>query len=153
MAGVARAKYVPASRTEAFRVHGMGASPSWSVFCVDGTIAFTPEINVIGDLRIRIDPEELRTVADGVAIAPGDLHQQDGTPSPMCARSVLKRTVEDAGAAGLRARVGAEIECTLLGSDGERATSRGWAPYGLSSSLARSAFLVDLAESAERAGL
>ena len=153
MAGVARAKYVPASRTEAFRVHGMGASPSWSVFCVDGAIAFTPEINVVGDLRIRIDPDELRTVADGVAIAPGDLHHQDGTPSPMCARSVLKRTVEDAGAAGLRARVGAEIECTLLGRDGERATSRGWAPYGLSSSMARSAFLVDLADSAERAGL
>ncbi|MBA2952797.1 glutamine synthetase [Nocardioides sp. MAH-18] len=153
MAGVARAKYVPTTRTEAFQVHGMGASPSWSVFCVDGSIAFTPELNVVGDLRIRIDPDDLRTVADGVAIAPGDLYLQDGTPSPMCARSVLKRTVDEAGAAGLRARVGAELECTLLRTDGERATGRGWTPYGLGSSLARSALLVDLAESAERAGL
>jgi glutamine synthetase len=153
MAGVARAKYVPASRTEAFRVQGMGASPSWSVFCVDGTVAFTPELNVVGDLRIRIDPDELCAVADGVAIAPGDLHHQDGTPSAMCARSVLKRAVAEAARAGLQARVGAEIECTLLGPDGERATTRGWAPYGLGSSLARADLLVDLAETAERAGL
>jgi len=153
MAGIARAKYVPAARTEAFRSPGMGASPSWSVFCVDGSIAFTPELNVVGDLRIRIDPGDLRTVADGIAIAPGDLYLQDGTPSPMCARTVLKGAVEEAAAAGLRARVGAELECTLLGPDGDRATGRGWAPYGLGSSLSRSAFLVDLTDAAERAGL
>ena len=65
LAGVTRAKYVPLSRLEAFARAGMGVSPSWSVFCVDSGIAFTPNIGVDGDLRIRIDPADLRLVTDG----------------------------------------------------------------------------------------
>ncbi|WP_395691933.1 glutamine synthetase family protein [Nocardioides sp.] len=153
MAGVARAKYVPAARLDAFEKVGMGASPSWSVFTADGAIAFTPELGVVGDLRIRIDADDLRPVADGVALAPGDLCQQDGSPSPMCGRALLRRVVAGAEQAGLRAQVGAELECTLLAPDGGHATAGAWAPYGVRSSLERSAFLVDLVESAERAGL
>ena len=153
MAGVARAKYVPASRLDAFHRVGMGASPSWSVFTADGSIAFTPELGVVGDLRIRIDPADLRVVADGVGWAPGDLCTQDGPPSPMCGRAVLRRVVAMAQSAGLTARVGAELECTLLAPGGEHASGKGWAPYGLRSSLERAAFLVDLTEAAERAGL
>ena len=92
MGGVARAKYVPVGRLDAFRDIGMGASPSWSVFTVDGAIAFTGDLGVVGDLRIRIDPTDLRDVADGVAWAPGDLYHQDGRPSAMCARSVASST-------------------------------------------------------------
>src|SRR3954454_14486341 len=73
-AGVTRAKYVPLRRLGDFQRSGMGVSPSWSVFCVDSGIAFTPAIGVVGDLRIRIDPADLRQVDDGVAWAPGDLH-------------------------------------------------------------------------------
>lgn len=153
MAGVARAKYVPADRLDAFHRVGMGASPSWSVFTADGSIAFTPDLGVVGDLRIRIDPEDVRVVAEGVAVAPGDLCTQDGEPSPMCGRAVLRRAVAAAAAEGLTARVGAELECTLLAPDGGRASGRGWAPYGLRSSLERADFLVDLAEAADRAGL
>ena len=65
MAGVARAKYVPAARLEAFHTVGMGASPSWSVFALDGSIAFTPGLGVVGDNRIRIDPANVRCVGDG----------------------------------------------------------------------------------------
>ena len=79
LAGVTRAKYVPLRRLEAFQRAGMGVSPSWSVFCVDSGIAFTPNIGVDGDLRIRIDPAELRLVDDGVAWAPGDLTDQQGS--------------------------------------------------------------------------
>jgi len=156
MAGVARVKYVPAARLDDFRTVGMGASPSWSVFTADGSVAFTPELNVVGDLRIRIDPAELREVEDGIVVAPGELHHQDGEPSAMCARAVLRRAVAAAARAGLTARVGAELECTLLGPDAEHATgptAHGWAPYGLRSSLEHSAFLVDLVRAAERAGL
>lgn len=153
MGGVARAKYVPATRVDAFRDVGMGASPSWSVFTVDGSIAFTGDLGVVGDLRIRIDPDELRDVGDGIAWAPGDLHHQDGSRSAMCARGVLRRVVGDAAAAGLTARVGSELECTLLAPDGSHATGPGWAPYGLRSSLEQRAFLVDLAASAAAAGL
>src|SRR5689334_24322034 len=67
LAGVTRAKYVPLRRLGASAQAGMGVSPSWSVFCVDSGIAFTPDIGVVGDLRIRIDPANLRQVDDGVA--------------------------------------------------------------------------------------
>lgn len=153
MAGVARAKYVPAARLDAFQEIGMGASPSWSVFTVDGSIAFTDDLGVVGDLRIRIDADDLRDVADGVAWAPGNLHHQQGEPSAMCARTVLRRAVADAERAGITARVGAELEGTLLAPEGGHATGPGWAPYGLSSSLAQAAFLVDLTRAAEKAGL
>ena len=56
MSGVTRAKAVPVDRLEAFVHVGMGASPSWNVFCVDFGVAFTPELGVIGDLRLRLDP-------------------------------------------------------------------------------------------------
>lgn len=153
MAGVARAKYVPTARLAAFHRVGMGASPSWSVFCVDGAIAFTPDLGVIGDLRIRIDPADLRVVEDGVAWAPGDFHLQTGDPSPMCARNRLAQVVSDAEREGLTALVGAELECTLLADDGGHASTTAWAPYGLRTSLERSSFLVDLTEAADRAGL
>ena len=57
MSGVTRAKGVPVDRLEAFVHNGMGASPSWNVFCVDFGIAFTPDLGVTGDLRLRIDPD------------------------------------------------------------------------------------------------
>src|SRR3954451_13432918 len=92
LAGVTRAKYVPLRRLAAFQRAGMGVSPSWSVFCVDSGIAFTPSIGVVGDLRIRIDPADLRQVDDGVAWAPGDLQDQQGNPAPQCVRSLLAGT-------------------------------------------------------------
>jgi glutamine synthetase len=153
MAGVARAKYVPTARLAAFHRVGMGASPSWSVFCVDGAIAFTPELGVVGDLRIRIDPDDLRIVEVGVAWAPGDFLLQDGGVSPMCARSRLAKVAADAGRDGLTALVGGELECTLLSEDGGHASAVAWSPYGLRSSLERASFLVDLTEAAERARL
>ena len=80
LAGVTRAKYVPLRRLGDFQRSGMGVSPSWSVFCVDSGIAFTPTIGVAGDLRIRIDPADVRLIDDGVAWAPGNLDDQHGQP-------------------------------------------------------------------------
>lgn len=91
LAGVTRAKYVPVRRLRAFETVGDGRIPSWSVFCVDSGIAFTPDIGVAGDLRIRIDGEHLRIIEDGIAWAPGDLHDQYGRPAPLCLRSLLAR--------------------------------------------------------------
>jgi glutamine synthetase len=153
LAGVTRAKYVPLRRLAAFQRAGMGVSPSWSVFCVDSGIAFTPSIGVVGDLRIRIDPADLRQVDDGVAWAPGDLHDQHGIPAPLCVRSLLGRTEQAVAERGLTALVGAELECTMLGLDGDHATAQPWSPYGMRTSLDRSAFIVDLTVAADRAGL
>jgi len=153
LAGVTRAKYVPLRRLAAFQHAGMGVSPSWSVFCVDSGIAFTPDIGVVGDLRIRIDPVNLRQVDDGVAWAPGDLQDQQGNAAPLCVRSLLARTEAAVAERGLTARVGAELECTMLALDGDQASADPWSPYGVRTSLDRSAFLVDLAVAADRAGL
>jgi glutamine synthetase len=153
LAGVTRAKYVPLRRLEAFQRAGMGVSPSWSVFCVDSGIAFTPNIGVDGDLRIRIDPADLRVVDDGIAWAPGDLTQQQGGAADLCTRSLLKGVESDLSARGLTAMIGVELEATMLSEDAGHASSAPWSPYGVRTSLDRSAFLVDLAEAAERAEL
>jgi glutamine synthetase len=153
LAGVTRAKYVPLSRLAAFQRSGMGVSPSWSVFCVDSGIAFTPNIGVDGDLRIRIDPADLRLVEDGVAWAPGDLTDQQGDAAALCTRSLLKGIESELTAHGLTALVGAELECTMLAPDAGHASADPWSPYGVRTSLERSALLVDLAAAAERADL
>jgi glutamine synthetase len=152
-AGVTRAKYVPLRRLGDFQRSGMGVSPSWSVFCVDSGIAFIPTIGVAGDLRIRIDPATARVIDDGIAWAPGDLTDQAGDAAPLCVRSLLARTEQSAADRGLTALVGAELECTMITPDGEPASTEPWSPYGIRTSLDRSAFLVDLAATAERAGL
>ncbi|MDV3128621.1 glutamine synthetase family protein [Mycobacterium sp. 21AC1] len=153
LAGVTRAKYVPLHRLSAFQDSGMGVSPSWSVFCVDSGIAFTPSIGVVGDLRIRIDPAELCLIDDGVAWAPGSLYDQHGEPAALCTRSLLAEAERAAAARGLTVLVGAELECTLLAPDGGHATTDPWSPYGMRTSLDRSGFLVDLTVAADRAGL
>ena len=153
LAGVTRAKYVPLRRLPAFQSAGTGVSPSWSVFCVDSGIAFTPDIGVVGDLRIRIEPTELRVIDEGVAWAPGSLHDQHGNPASLCVRSILKRVEARAAEQGLTARVGAELECTMLAGDTGHASAEPWSPYGIRTSLDRAAFLLDVTNSAERAGL
>jgi glutamine synthetase len=152
-AGVTRAKYVPLRRLGDFQRSGMGVSPSWSVFCVDSGIAFTPTIGVVGDLRIRIDPATVRVIDEGIAWAPGNLTDQAGGPAALCLRSLLVRAEQVAAERGLTALVGAELECTMIAPDGGPASTGPWSPYGIRTSLDRSAFLVDLASTAERAGL
>ncbi|WP_044514712.1 type I glutamate--ammonia ligase [Mycolicibacterium septicum] len=153
LAGVTRAKYVPLQRLSAFEKSGMGVSPSWSVFCVDSGIAFTPDIGVVGDLRIRIDPADLRVIDNGVAWAPAGLYDQHGNPAPLCTRSLLAGIEHGAADRGLNVLAGAELEFTLLSADGDHASAGPWSPYGMRTSLDRSAFLVDLAVAAEQAGL
>jgi glutamine synthetase len=153
LAGVTRAKYVPLRRLGDFHRSGMGVSPSWSVFCVDSGIAFTPTIGVTGDLRIRIDPVDVCVIDAGIAWAPGNLTDQQGASAPLCPRSLLVRAERTAADRGLSALVGAELECTMLAPDANQATTDPWSPYGIRTSLDRSAFLVDLAITAERAGV
>lgn len=42
MAGITLAKNVAPDRVGVFATSGLGASPTWNVFCIDGGIAFTP---------------------------------------------------------------------------------------------------------------
>ena len=55
-AGLTLAKTVPIRRTNTFADPGLGASPSWHAFAVDQNgIAFTRDVGVVGDQRLRID--------------------------------------------------------------------------------------------------
>ncbi|EUA27510.1 hypothetical protein I548_5619 [Mycobacterium intracellulare] len=86
-AGLTLAKAVPIRQTNTFADPGLGASPSWHAFAIDQTgIAFTADVGVVGDQRLRIDLSALRIVGDGLAWAPAAFFSQDGTPVPTCGR-------------------------------------------------------------------
>jgi glutamine synthetase len=147
-AGVIRAKHVPARRADAFHVSGMGASPSWNVFCADNTIAFTPRFGVVGDMRLRADLAGLRVLGDGLAWAPAEMFDQDGTPAPVCTRGLLRRTAAGLAERGLGALVGCELEMVLTPRSGP-----GWNAYGLGALLDVEPFVLDLLAAADRADL
>lgn len=77
-AGLTQAKTVPIRRTNTFANPGLGASPVWHTFCIDQcSIAFTADISVVGDQRLRIDLSALRIIGDGLAWAPAGFFEQD----------------------------------------------------------------------------
>jgi glutamine synthetase len=146
--GVIRAKHVPADRMGAFHVNGMGASPSWNVFCIDNGLAFTPRFGVVGDLRLRADLTALRVLGDGLAWAPAEMFTQDGAPAPVCTRGLLRLTQAGLADQRVEALLGSELEMVLTPRTGP-----GWNAYGLGALFDVEPFAVDLVAAAEQAGL
>jgi len=144
-AGLTLAKTVPIGRTNTFAEPGLGASPSWHAFAIDQTgIAFTDDIGVVGDQRLRIDLSALRVIGDGLAWAPAAFFEQDGTPVPTCGRGTLGRIESALAEAGLEAVIGHEIEFLLVDPDGGRLPSALWAQYGLAGVLEHEQFVRDV---------
>lgn len=153
-AGLTHAKTVPIRRTATFADPGLGASPSWHAFAIDQTgIAFTDDVGVVGDQRVRIDVAALRNIGDGLAWGPAAFFEQDGTPVPACGRGTLSRVEAGLAEAGLTAMVGHEIEFVLVDPDGGRLPSTLWAQYGLAGVLEREAFVRDVFAAATTAGV
>ncbi len=153
-AGLTQAKAVPIRRTNTFADPGMGASLVFHAFAIDQTgIAFTDDIGVVGDQRIRIDLSALRIVGDGLAWAPAAFYTQDGEPIPMCARGTLSRIEAALADAGIDAVIGHELEFLLVAPDGGRLPSTGWAQYGLAGLLEREAFVRDVIAAASSSGV
>lgn len=145
---------MPIRRTNTFADPGLGASPSWHAFAIDQTgIAFTEEIGVVGDQRVRIDLSALRIIGDGLAWAPAAFFQQDGSPVAMCGRGTLGRVEAVLAEAGIDAMIGHEVEFVLVGPDGGRLPSTLWAQYGLAGVLEHEAFIRDVITSAATAGV
>jgi glutamine synthetase len=92
-------------------------------------------------------------IGDSVAVGPTDAYTQDGEPDPACPRHVLRRVVADVRSLGLEPLVGHELEFVLVSPDGSALPTPAWTPYGLGPALDRAAFLADLFEAAEAAGL
>ncbi len=153
-AGLTLAKTVPIRRTNTFADPGLGASPSWHAFAIDQSgIAFTRDVGVVGDQRLRIDLSALRMVGDGLAWAPAAFFEQDGTPVPACARGTLSRVQDALTEAGIEALIGHEMEFLLVAPDGSRLPSTLWAQYGLAGVLEHETFLRDVIGSATAAGI
>ena len=112
-AGLTLAKTVPIRRTNTFADPGLGASPTWHAFAIDQTgIAFTDDVTVVGDQRLRIDLSALRIIGDGLAWAPAGFFEQDGTPVPACGRGTLGRI--EAGQIAQNLRKSADHQGTIL---------------------------------------
>lgn len=153
-AGLIHAKTVPLARSAAFVQPGLGASPVWHVFAIDQLGVVTGDaIGVVGDLRVRIDPDAVRVLGNGLAWAPGNFFHQDGSPDPLCSRGVLRRVQQRLTAAGFEALVGHEIEFVLVGPDGARLPSTMWAQYGLAGVLEHEGFVRDVIEAAAASGI
>ncbi len=153
-AGLTLAKTVPIRRTSTFADPGLGASPSWHAFAIDQTgIAFTDDVGVIGDQRVRIDLPAVRLVGDGLAWAPAGFFAQDGTPVPTCSRGTLRRVEAALSADGIDAAVGHEIEFVLVDPEGGRLPSTLWAQYGLAGVLEHEAFVRDVIAAAATSGV
>ncbi|AKN18685.1 glutamine synthetase catalytic domain-containing protein [Mycobacterium haemophilum DSM 44634] len=153
-AGLTQAKTVPIRRTNAFADPGLGASPSWHAFAIDQTgIAFTENVGVVGDQRLRIDLSALRIIGDGLAWAPAAFFEQDGAPVSGCSRGTLSRVEAALAAAGIDAVIGHEIEFLLVDPDGGQLPSAGWAQYGLAGVLEHEAFVRDVTSAAAASGV
>ena len=153
-AGLTLAKTVPIQRTNLFADPGLGASPSWHAFAIDQTgIAFTEDVGVVGDQRLRIDLSALRLLGDGLAWAPAAFFEQDGTPVAACGRGTLRRVEAALADAGIAAAIGHELEFLLVDPDGGRLPSALWAQYGLAGVLEHEAFVRDVTRSAAAAGI
>ena len=153
-AGLIHAKTVPIRRLGAFADPGLGASPVWHVFAIDQAgIVVGGAVGVVGDQRIRVDLDELCTLGDGLAWAPGSFFGQDGSPDAFCSRGTLTRIEERLAAAGLDALVGHEMEFVLVGPDGSRLPAHLWAQYGLAGVLEFEGFVKDVTEAATAAGV
>jgi glutamine synthetase len=152
--GIIRGKTVPARRIESFARSGMGASLTWPVFCVDNGIAMTPELNVVGDLRLSADLERAVVLDHGFGWAPADVRDQEGDLSPYCWRSVTRRQVDRLAALGITALVGNELEFGLLDEAGRPLGERdGWPGYGAGVYSELSEFAADLCERLDAAGV
>jgi len=153
-AGLTHAKTVPIRRINNFADPGLGASPSWHAFAIDQTgIAFTEDVGVVGDQRLRLDLSALRIIGDGLAWAPAAFFEQDGTPVSACSRATLSRIETSLADAGIQALVGHEIEFLLVEPDGGRLPSTLWAQYGLAGVLEHEAFVRDVYAAAAAAGV
>ncbi|CDM76831.1 Glutamine synthetase [Mycobacterium marinum] len=153
-AGLALAKTVPVRRTNTFAYPGLGASPTWHGFAVDQSgIAFSDEVGVIGDQRLRIDLSALRAIGDGLAWAPAAFFEQDGAPVAACTRGTLARIEAALEEAGIEAMVGHEIEFLVVNPDGTQRPSTMWAQYGLAGVLEYEHFVRDVNASATAAGV
>lgn len=151
-AGVTRGKCVPNSRIRSAAQCGLGASTSWALFTVVNDLAWIPSVNVVGDDRIFPDLSSSVKLDRGLVWAPAEIWQQNGERAFWCTRTFLKQQVETLAAAGISAKVGCEIEFTLIPNQSPLPQTR-WHSYGISSLLDQEDFVRNVCEEFHRINL
>jgi glutamine synthetase len=152
--GITRVKAVPLARLERAATNGVGMAYIWAAAGTDDLFAdVAPFDNPSGDMRLVPDLGAARilTAAPGWAWAPVDQLSQELEPVPACQRTVLRRGVEAARAAGLELRATFEIEATLLDADGRPAHEG--PGYSTTAFTLLEGFLFDLVEALEASGV
>ena len=149
--GVLRAKAVPAARIESFATSGMGASPSWAVLCADKHVAFTPEIGVVGDVRLVADlpPPGCWTTASRW---PRRTCAPRTATVPVVLADVARRAERRLSDDGIQTLAGYEMEFVLTDLSGNRLGERGWPAYGLGVLSELSSFTTEVAQAFAAAG-
>jgi glutamine synthetase len=149
--GVARAKQVPLERIAAFHRNGLGCSYSWATFAPDSHLPLTPYFSVVGDMRLKVDLRAVRVLGDGLAWAPINIFNPDGSPLAHCARGALARQVALLGADGYAARAAYEVEFTAF--DAVTGEPDIGVAYGLRAMMENEAFYADIAAGLRTAGI
>jgi glutamine synthetase len=147
------AKSMSVEHTEDFVAAGAGMSPVYNGYSVDGTIQFTPFFDAVGDLRLRLVPEAVRVLPNGVAAGPTDAVTQEGDTDPSAPRGILTRVVDDLARAGLTGLVGHELEFVLVAPDGSALPPGAWTPYGAAPLVERADLIGDIVDAAHAAGI
>lgn len=151
-AGVTRGKTVPMARAASVARSGVGASPSWALFCVDNAIAWIPSITAVGDHRLRPDLSAAVRLDETITWAPAEVYTQEGETAFWCSRQMLRRQCECLAARGIAVKSAGEIEFFLLPAD-EAEAERPWHAYGISTLMEREGFVAEVTETFTRLGL
>jgi len=126
--GVARGISLPASEYEAAVEDGVGFANGVAELTLEPGLLDNPRYGAeAGDMMAVADSDSLREVAwaDDTAAVFSDLTNVDGSTFDLCARSALRRVVDDLREEGLVPLTGVEAEFSLLKPDGEG----DWEPY------------------------
>lgn len=147
------AKTMPLERFADFASSGAGMSPVYNGYSLDASIQFTPYYGAVGDLRLRLLPETVRILGDGLAIGATRAVDQDGAADACAPRNVLECVVAELTVAGFTALVGHELEFTLVNPDGSLIEGPSWTPYGLGPVIGLQGFFDDLISHGAIAGI
>ncbi|ERK16356.1 putative Glutamine synthetase [Pantoea sp. AS-PWVM4] len=151
-AGVIRGKSVPVNRLKTLCQSGVGASPSWALFCADNAISWIPAFSAVGDHRLRADLAALVTLPDGFCWAPVDVFEQEGEHAAWCSRHFLRRQVAALQQQGIETLAAGELEFFLLPEQDDQQDNE-WHAYGMGGLLAHEAMVNDLVKTLEEAGV
>ena len=155
-AGITRLKMIPIERLANVAEFGVGMSTLIAIFTIDDHAVYLPGREGLegpaGDLRMVPDLGAAVKLAgsEGLAWAPVDEIHQDGSPTPTCPRSFLRRTQDCAAARGLGFRMAFEVEFTLLGREG---ALHEWPAFSAAGLLEVEGFATELVSAVERQGL